>query len=501
MQISSGQTYNLKPFPELHVPAAPMSAKGGKLALKRRYERAASVAPFYTGGPIMVSRDGSRIACKCGGDVKLLDVASGSIVTSIPADAEDITALALSPSGQELVTSGRDMMVKTWDIAAQKKMRAWKSGHGNSFVQYLTYDDTGTLVAGGCSDAVVRVWDAARGFATHSLNGHGALITCLAFGPTPRADPNNLQLFSGAEDGEVRVWALASKSCKAVLKGHDSAVTAFALHLETRTLVTGGRDRVVGVWDLDTMSSAHSIPIFDAIEGLAIVEPAAQSASHGSAAVSKKKKGRDAQKGGAKQLDGAELRASLEVVTAGANGQLKRWCVGTGNCTKSETKRAGAVGYVSLLYAEAQAGMAHALLVAVTMEQTLLFFRPDTLEIHKQMVGYNDEVVDVVFASAEPQVLAVCTNSDHLRLFDSGSQSCRLLHGHTVPAPCRARLVLCPELLRDVQADSQAKRCRKNGWRQRMQRSARGRRRGASTWLCRRRDSRQGLSGCRDRDL
>mgnify|MGYP003319551609 CR=1 FL=1 len=64
-------------------------------------------------------------------------------------------------------------------------------------------------MAGGCSDAVVRVWDAGRGFATHSLSGHGALITSLAFGPTPRSDPNKLTLFSGAEDGEVRVWALA----------------------------------------------------------------------------------------------------------------------------------------------------------------------------------------------------------------------------------------------------------------------------------------------------
>lgn len=421
-------------------------ASKGKLALKRRYERAASIAPFYTGGPVVVSRDGSRIACKCGGDVKLLDAASGEIVATIPADAEDITALALSPSGQELVTAGRDMMVKTWDIATQKKIRAWKSGHGNSFVQQLAYDDTGTLVAGGCSDAVVRVWDAARGFATHSLSGHGAIITCLAFGPTPRADPNKLQLFSGAEDGEVRVWALATKSCKAVLNGHDSAVTALALHLGTKTLLTGGRDRVVGVWDLDTMSSAHSLPIYDVIEGLAIVEPAADSVSQGKGAAQKKKKGKDAQMGGGgpRRLE----RASLEVVTAGANGQLKRWCVGTGSCTRSEESRAGAVGYVSLLSADSQAGAAHGhghgLLVAVTIEQTLLFFRPDTLEIEKQMVGYNDEVVDIAFASAEPRVLAVCTNSDHLRLFDTTSQSCRVLHGHTVSAPRAALLLVRP---------------------------------------------------------
>ena len=56
----------------------------------------------------------------------VFDTATGGVVATISADAEDITALALSPSGHELVTAGRDMMVKTWDVVAQKKLRSWK---------------------------------------------------------------------------------------------------------------------------------------------------------------------------------------------------------------------------------------------------------------------------------------------------------------------------------------------------------------------------------------
>ena len=103
-------------------------AANGKLALKRRYERATSIAPFYTGGALAVSRDGTHLACKCGGDVKLLDAATGATIANVAADAEDITALALSPNGQELVTAGRDMMVKTWDVLTHKKVRSWKAG-------------------------------------------------------------------------------------------------------------------------------------------------------------------------------------------------------------------------------------------------------------------------------------------------------------------------------------------------------------------------------------
>jgi U3 small nucleolar RNA-associated protein 13 len=409
----------------------------GKLVLKRRYERATSIAPFYTGGALVASRDGSRLACKCGGDVKLLDTATGGVVATISADAEDITALALSPSGHELVTAGRDMMVKTWDVVAQKKLRSWKSGNGSSYVQQLCYDETGTLVAGGCSDAVVRVWDAGRGFATHSLNGHGALITSLAFGPTPRSDPNKIMLFSGAEDGEVRIWALATKSCTAILKGHDSAVTAMALHMDTKTLVTGGRDRVVSVWDLETTKTVHSLPVYDVLEGLAIFDATKsnQASSKEDAGASKKrKKGKAAQQADEEQTVGAVQRGDLEVVTAGANGQLKRWRLGTGKCVASETERPGAAGYTALL--SGRTGSGTEVLVAVTIEHTLLFFHPATLEIEKHMVGYNDEVLDVAFVSTEPSVLAVCTNSDHLRLFDTTSQSCRLLYGHSVSCFC-----------------------------------------------------------------
>ena len=437
-------------------------AANGKLALKRRYERATSIAPFYTGGALAVSRDGTHLACKCGGDVKLLDAATGATIANVAADAEDITALALSPNGQELVTAGRDMMVKTWDVLTHKKVRSWKAGQGNSFVQKLCYDETGTLVAGGCSDAMVRVWDAGRGFATHSFGGHSALVTSLVFGPTPRADPNKLCLYSGAEDGEVRIWALDTKSCKAVLNGHDSAVTALELHSETKTLVTAGRDRVVIAWDLTTKKSVHTLPVYDHVEGMAIVQASApggdKEATPEETSVGKHKRG----KRGAGAQDeqpaprGGMLRGNLEVVTAGANGVLKRWKLGSGACVVSESERPGTVGYVALLSLPvglgSGAGAAQSSLIAVTIENTLLFFDPASLAIQKQMVGYNDEILDVGFACTEPPILAVCTNSDHLRLFDTTSQSCRLLYGHTnviLGVDCHAKLGLVATASKD----------------------------------------------------
>lgn len=309
----------------------------GKLALKRRYDRATSIEPFYTGGSLAISRDGTALACTCGGEVRVLNTGTGAILVFIETDADQVTALALSPNGQELMTAGRDFMVRTWELPSGKKLRAWKASQGNCYVQRLAYDETSTLAAGGCSDGVVRVWDAGRGFATHSLRGHGSLITCVCFGATPRTDPNKLLLFSAADDGEIRVWALATKSCKAVLKSHDSAVTSLQLHPQTRSLVSGGRDRVVNVWDLKTMKLVSSVPIYDTIEGLIVVPPKREESSVDQTELLKagKKKKRAAEEEQQKK-DFAPAAAmdvaDIEFVTAGEKGQLKRWRVGGGKC-------------------------------------------------------------------------------------------------------------------------------------------------------------------------
>lgn len=310
----------------------------GRLALKKRYDKIASIEPFYTGGGLSLSLDGSIMACTCGGEVKLLKTETGAVMHTLEADSDSVTALALSPNGQELITAGRDFMVKTWDVATGKKIRGWKASQGNCYVQRLAYDETSTLVAGGCSDGVVRVWDSGRGYATHSLRGHSAIITSVLFGAAPKTDPNKLLLFTGAEDGEVRVWALATKSCKAVLKSHDSAVTSIDVHAATKSLVTGGRDRVVCVWDLKTMKIASSVPIYDTIEGMVVVSAAAPK---NASSASPKKKGKKGGKAGG-VADGSNVgedgaaaaftSADIEFVTAGGKGQLKRWRVGGGQC-------------------------------------------------------------------------------------------------------------------------------------------------------------------------
>src|SRR5579884_3731153 len=64
--------------------------------------------------------------------------------------------------------------------------------------------------------------------------------------------PDGSVLAVGCADGTVRVWDLAARREIAKLTGHTNAVLAAAFLPDGRTLATGGADRLVKVWDVDT---------------------------------------------------------------------------------------------------------------------------------------------------------------------------------------------------------------------------------------------------------
>lgn len=66
------------------------------------------------------------------------------------------------------------------------------------------------------------------------------------------------------------MWDLFAKKCVGVLKNHLSIVTGFGL-LNSQTLVSAGRDKIVALWDLKSKSLLSTIPVYEEMEALVTI--------------------------------------------------------------------------------------------------------------------------------------------------------------------------------------------------------------------------------------
>ncbi|XP_040941358.1 transducin beta-like protein 3 isoform X2 [Gossypium hirsutum] len=385
--------------------------------LKKNYRCSQSLQQFYSGGPFVVSSDGSFIACSCGESIKIVDSSNASTKFTIEAESSTITALALSPNDKLLFSAGHSRQIKVWDLDTFKCLRSWK-GHDGPVMGMACHGSGGLLATSG-ADRKVLVWDVDGGFCTHYFKGHKGVVTSIMFHP----DVNKSLLFSGSDDTTVRVWDLLAKKCVAVLEKHFSAVSSMAVSEDGWTLLTAGRDKVVNLWDLLDYRCKSTIPTYEVLEAVCVVYSGSRFASSLGAFLqqSGKKKSRS---------------TGIYFIAAGERGIVRIW-TSEGAVFLYEQKSSDVTissaededstrGFISAVMLPLDQG-----LLCVTADQQFLFYSPAehleekwSLKLTKRLVGFNDEIVDMKFLDEEEQYLAVATNLEQVRLWESERRCC-----------------------------------------------------------------------------
>eukprot|EP00667_Euglena_gracilis_P006943 EG_transcript_7007 len=102
--------------------------------------------------------------------------------------------------------------------------------------------DDAPLLALGCSDNVIRLYDSRSTTCVKRLAGHTELVTQLRTVGT--------LLFSASEDGTVRQWSLEAGACEYTFQGHSASVTGLCLSSDGQ-LFSGSIDKSIRLWDRD----------------------------------------------------------------------------------------------------------------------------------------------------------------------------------------------------------------------------------------------------------
>lgn len=117
------------------------------------------------------------------------------------------------------------------------------------------------------ADCTIRIWDAHTGRLIHTLEGHLAGVSTIAWSP----DSNVLA--SGSDDKIIRLWDTSTGRCLPFpLVGHHNYVYSLAFSPKGNMLVSGSYDEAVFLWDVRTARIMRSLPAHsDPVSGVDFV--------------------------------------------------------------------------------------------------------------------------------------------------------------------------------------------------------------------------------------
>jgi WD40 repeat protein len=188
------------------------------------------------------SPDGSRIAAVgAEGVLRVFHVETSAAQVAAPAHADWVTVVAWSGDGQLLATASRDKSAKVFD-AASGEPRVTYAGH-EQVVSGVIFHPDGQQVYSGGADNKVHLWSVADGKKTADIPGAGGEACKLVRG--------GAFLFAAAADRSVRQLDLGTRAQVRAFSGHGETVLSIAVHEGVKRVAAGAFDGTIRVWNLE----------------------------------------------------------------------------------------------------------------------------------------------------------------------------------------------------------------------------------------------------------
>lgn len=221
----------------------------------------------------------------------------GRVIQTFP-HPKGVASPAFSGDGH-FYTAGEDNQVRRFRIASDVAVK--NLAHPN-LVDCVAFDDTGNLLATGCHDGILRVWDVAKATAVKTISAHVVTTPQQVQNPIYSVawSPDHKQLFTSSFDKTIKVWDVASGNLVREFKaapdpkpieikkdepkkddkkdppkvepkkdepkkddgpaGHRDQVFSIALTKDGKFLASGSSDKTVKLWDVATGKVVRDFP-------------------------------------------------------------------------------------------------------------------------------------------------------------------------------------------------------------------------------------------------
>ncbi|MBL8169177.1 MAG: serine/threonine protein kinase [Acidobacteria bacterium] len=146
------------------------------------------------------SRDGRLLAGVVSnyGKILLWDAIQWRLLTQLDVVHLQLTSVAFSPDGQQLVTGENEFGVRLWQVAPLRELGLL--GRHDGRVKSVAFSPDGLQVVSAGSDKVIALWNVASRQLVTRIGLHTAPVNAVDF------SPNGQQLLSGGDDHSVRLY-------------------------------------------------------------------------------------------------------------------------------------------------------------------------------------------------------------------------------------------------------------------------------------------------------
>jgi WD40 repeat protein len=250
------------------------------------------------------SPDGRRVLTGDKRTMTLRDVETGQVIRTFEGHTSNVTLVAFSPDGRNVLSYGLENVLKLWDVTTGKLLQTIKGdqvylksvafspdgnaillGSSRSFTTYdvataqisrhfdadadgqssVAFSPDGKLAASGSITHAVKLWSLATGEMVRSFAGQTGPVGALAL------SPDGHSLLAGSVDGydfnqkrskenRLRLWDVDMGTLTHTFAGHRSLISAVAFSPDGRTVLSGAKsgfgsslaDNTLRLWDLAT---------------------------------------------------------------------------------------------------------------------------------------------------------------------------------------------------------------------------------------------------------
>ncbi|HEY5911967.1 MAG TPA: serine/threonine-protein kinase [Verrucomicrobiae bacterium] len=203
------------------------------------------LATLGRGAPVfgVASAPGQNVLATATADglVRLWDIATRSVLTTLRGHTANVRALSFSPQG--LLASGDEAgVVKLWTLPAAPGIENALVHSG--IVNGLAFSPDGqTLASTDPTSDILRLWDLQTKRPREMAKLSRQAAWCLAFAPNGRT------LLTGGVDGTVRMWNVTNLAASWILGTHAGGVDTVSYSPDGRYLASGSRDQTIRLWD------------------------------------------------------------------------------------------------------------------------------------------------------------------------------------------------------------------------------------------------------------